>query len=72
MWDWNSKEGKNIEISLGLLVGYILVGLIYFWVIGIFLKFFFLDEKIIIVIVGIGLILFIYYWNKNKVIKEEE
>ncbi|NRB46328.1 MAG: hypothetical protein HRU41_01555 [Saprospiraceae bacterium] len=72
MFDRNSKEGKNIEISLGLLVGYILAGLINSWATGTPLKSSFLDEKIITAIAGIGLTLFIYHWNKNKAIKEEE
>ncbi|MBX2872904.1 MAG: hypothetical protein KTR30_12410 [Saprospiraceae bacterium] len=72
MFDRNSKEGKNIEVSLGLLVGYILAGFINTWLTGKPYQESFLDEKIITAIAGIGLALFLYNRNKAKIPQEEE
>lgn len=71
MFDRNSKEGRNIEISLGLLVGYILASLIHSWATGAPLETSFLDEKIITAIAGIGLALFLYHRRKARSQEEE-
>lgn len=71
MFDRNSKEGKNIEISLGLLVGYILAGLIHSWATDTPLQSSFLDEKIITAMAGIGLTLFLYHRNKARSQEDE-
>ena len=74
MFDRNSKEGKNIEISLGLVVGYIIAGFLNSWISGKPVNESFLDEKIITGIAGLGLALFLYYRGKNKseALQEEE
>lgn len=72
MFDRTSKEGKNIEVGLGLLTGYILAGLINTWVTGKPLQSSFLDEKIITAIAGIGLTLFLYYRNKARTQEKQD
>lgn len=70
MFDRNSKGWKNIEISLGLLVGYCIGAMINMWAFGKSYDEAFLDEKLVLGIAGIGLTLFMIYRKKEKSIEE--
>lgn len=66
MFDRTTKEGKNLEISLGLLAGYCVAALINKFAFDKNWGEAFSDEKLILALAGIGLSLFIIAWRKRK------
>ena len=66
MLDRSTKEGRNLEISLGLLTGYCVAALIYKFTFDKSWGEAFSNEKLILGIAGIGLSLFIIAWRKRK------
>lgn len=66
MLDRTTKEGRNLEISLGLLAGYCVAALINKFAFDKSWAEAFSDEKLILGLAGIGLSLFIYFWRKRR------
>lgn len=72
LFNRNSKEGRNIEISAGLVVGFILMGLIYAWLDERPWQEAFGDPRIVYGLAGIATTLAIIQWNRHKAAKEEK
>ena len=70
MFDRNSKEGRNLEVSLGLLVGYCIAGLVSTWVFGTTYSEAFSDEKLILGVASIGLSWFLIFRRRAKEVEE--
>lgn len=66
MIDRNDKSFKTIEISAGLVVGYVLAAFINWSFFGKDLGDAFADERIIVGIAGVGTAIFLYIWQKRK------
>ncbi|MFK7947233.1 MAG: hypothetical protein AB8G11_06580 [Saprospiraceae bacterium] len=66
MIDRNDKMVKSIEVSAGLVVGYLLAAGINWYFFDKDLNDAFLDERIIFGIAGVGTAVFLYIWQKRK------
>lgn len=66
MIDRQDKAFRNIEISAGLIVGYLLAAGINWYFFDKDLNDAFLDERIIVGIAGVGTAIFLYIWQKRK------
>ena len=62
----NNKSIKNIEVSLGLLVGYILAATINMLCFDKQWDEAFSDKKLIFSFAGIALSIFLFLWRKRK------
>lgn len=66
LFDRNSKEGRNIEISAGIVVGFILMGLIHAWLDGRPWQEAFDNPRIIYGLAGVATTLVIIQWNRRR------
>lgn len=71
MIDRKDKNIRSIEIGLGLVVGYLLGGLIGKYIFGMEWDAAFLNEKIFLGLIAVGLTYAIYLRQKRKQQKEE-
>ena len=72
MTDQNRKIPPDIEVSLGLVTGYLLAGVVIMVVSDKSWQEAFADEKILAGIAGVGLTYLIFFRNKNKRKFEDE
>ena len=67
MWDRDKKENKAIEVSLGLIVGYLIAGLANMSLFDKTWSEAISDSKLVIAFAGIALSIGILWWkNKEK------
>jgi len=66
MIDRSNKNFKSIEVGIGLLVGYVIGGLMNMAISGKAWEEAFKDDKLIFGIAGIGLSVFLYFRQKRK------
>lgn len=70
MFDRSSKEGRNLEVSLGLFVGYCIGGLVNAWAFGQTYSEAFSDEKLILGVASIGLSWLLIFRRRVKPVEE--
>jgi hypothetical protein len=66
LFDRNKKENKNLEISIGLLVGYFLAGLTNMFFTDKTWGEAFIDEKLFLGVAGVALSIFLIQRRKRK------